>query len=100
MSTIINNPNSTDESSGNMATVLFVIIAILIFGYLFFVFALPSLRPTNINVQMPDVTPNPTQNQPSSTPMKEPSSVPTQTIQIILPTTPVMQTLVPQPTNY
>lgn len=50
MSTVINNPtpvqpaNSEGNSGNNLVGTLFGLLAILLLGYLFFVYALPMLR--------------------------------------------------------
>ncbi|HEX6977091.1 MAG TPA: hypothetical protein VF185_01865 [Patescibacteria group bacterium] len=47
MATIINNPQSSDNSSGPI-TLIIVLVVLVVVGYLFFVYGLPALK----NVQL------------------------------------------------
>lgn len=62
MSTVINNPtpvqptNSEGNSGNNLVGTLFGLLALLLLGYLFFVYALPMLRqPQQVvpNIEVP-----------------------------------------------
>jgi hypothetical protein len=70
MTTVINTPGG--DSSGDPASFILGIILIIILVILFFVYGLPALRnapaetpndTTNINVDLPDVNPNPPATQ-------------------------------------
>ena len=56
MATVINNPQSSDNSSGPL-TAIIVIVGLIIFGYLGYRYALPAIRQAtsggaNINVNV------------------------------------------------
>jgi hypothetical protein len=55
MATVVNNPASSDTSSGGMGFLLGVIL-IIVFAILFFVYALPLLQRGFSGTQAPQVT--------------------------------------------
>lgn len=68
MTTIINTPGSSNDSSGGMGVMfIFALILLGVVGYLFMVYALPALRDgesapstTNVEINLPpkaEVTP-------------------------------------------